>query len=289
MQSIFWKLASLALCGSAMQLNASPPVLGIARSWGVFFVNDSSVPGSATILDGSSLRTADASSQLTLVGGERVTLSANSAAVFRSGRLLLSHGVVEFGGSAPYRIEVRNLSIGSPDASARMRVGIDPQNRVLAASLSGPGEVRNSSGRLIARILSGAALTLAAASPEAVDLTGVVETQNGKFYLTDEVTHLKVELRANGLAQATGKRIRLKGELLAAEAVSPDAPPIVMVESATPLPVSAGGGPAAGAGAAGATASTKTIAIIGGVVAAGGTMGGLAATGVIGSPPSISR
>ena len=290
MKNTISRFAWLALCGIATQLVASPPILGVARSWGTFWVNGASVPGSATIFDGSSVKTSDAASQISLNGGERVMLSSNSAATVRQAGILLDRGVAEFGGSASYRVVARGLSIASRDASARIRVGIDPQNRILVASLSGPAEVRNGRGVVVARVAPGAALTLASANTDMVELVGVVEGQNGKFYLTDEVTSVKVELRANGLVQAAGKRVRVKGVLNSSDAAADDAPQVVTVDSAEPLSSPAPpSGPAAGAGATAAGVSTKAIAIMGGVAATGGTVGGLAATGVIGSSPSVSR
>ncbi len=86
MKNTISKFVWLGLCGSAMQLAASSPVIGVARSWGAFYVNNASVPGSATVFDGTSLKTADASSNLNLNGGERVTLASNSAATRASRR-----------------------------------------------------------------------------------------------------------------------------------------------------------------------------------------------------------
>ena len=160
MKNTIGKFLWLALCGGAMHLVASPPIIGVARSWGAFFVNNSSVWGNATVFDGSSLKTTEASSNLDLTGGERVLLSTNSVAVVHADRMTLDRGVAEFGGSPAYHIEVQSLRIATLDSSARIRVAIDHQSRVAVVSLGGPGEVRNGQGRLVARLASGAALTL---------------------------------------------------------------------------------------------------------------------------------
>jgi hypothetical protein len=286
------KFVWLALFGS-VQLAASPPVIGVARSWGAFFVNNASVPGSATVFDGTSLKTADASSNLTLTGGERVMLASNSTAIVHPDRLSLDRGMAEISGQAAYRVEARNLRVETSDAAARIRVGIDPQNRVLVASLSGAAEVRNSQGRLVARIVSGAALSLSAAGPESVDLTGVVQAHDGKFYLTDDVTKVKVELVGKDLAKLVGKLVRITGTLGSANGLSAGASELVIVATAKVAAAAAGasaaGGAAAGAGATVAGISVTTIAVVGGVTAVGGTVGGLAATGVIGGSSSVSR
>ncbi len=286
-------LLSLALCASAVHLVAAPAVIGVARSWGAFYVNNASVPGSATVFDGASLRTAEAASNLNLTGGERVLLSSQSAATIFAGRLQLDRGMAEFGGSAGYRVEARNLRVETLDSAARIRVGIDRQNRVIVASMQGPAEVRNSRGNLLARIAAGGALTLSASSPDSVELTGIILMKDGKYYLVDDATKVQVELRGDGLKDLIGKHAQIAGKMQSGESVAAGAPQVVIVEAAK-IAAAAAGAASASAGAATAagvasTISTSTIASAGAVVAAGGTMGGLAATGVIGSQPSVSR
>lgn len=280
-------LCCSALCGSIAMLTASPPVIGVARSWGAFWINDASVPGSATILDGTSLKTGDASSDINLTNGTRVTMSSNSSATVHNDRLLLDRGTAEFSGTAAYRVEALHLRIGASDSVARVRVGVDRRNRVLVASLGGSAEVRNAQGLLVAHILAGAALTLSASDSTAVELTGTVQRVNGKFLLTDNVSKVTVELHGSALKSLVGKQVHITGTL-SSEPAAAGAPQAVTVTSATPVGTAAGaGGAAAGAGAV--SSSFPTIAIIGGVAAVGGTLGGLAATGVIGAASSVSR
>ena len=275
-----------ALCGSIGTLMAAPPVIGMARSWGAFLINDASVPGSATILDGTSLKTVDASSDLNLTGGTRVTMSSNSSATVHRDHLLLNRGTAEFTGTAAYRVEARDLRIGASDAAAHVRVAVDRQNHVLVASLGGSAEVRNAKGMLVARVNPGTALTLSAGNSTAVELNGTVEEQNGEFYLTDDVTKVKVGLRGSNLNSLVGKHVHVVGSESGEAAAGTT--PTVTVASATQIGGAAGaGGAAAGAGAVGG--SFPTAAVIGGVAATGGTVGGLAAAGVIGSSSSVSR
>jgi hypothetical protein len=283
-RTILW---CAALCGSIATLTASPPIIGVARSWGAFLVNDASVPGSATILDGAFLKTVDAASDLNLSGGERVTMSSNSSATVHRDRLILDRGTAEFTGTAAYRVEARDLQIGASDSAARVRVAIDRQNRVLVASLGGTAEVRTAQGMLVARVFPGTALTMSASGSTAVDLTGTVQQQNGQFYLTDDVTKVKVELRGANLKSLVGKHVHIVGTESGEAAAG--VPPTVTVATATQVGAGAAGagGAATAAGAAGG--AFPTIAVIGGVVAVGGTLGGLAATGVIGSSSSVSR
>jgi hypothetical protein len=277
-----------ALCGSIATLTAAPPVIGVARSWGAFLINDASVPGSATLLDGTSLKTVDASSDLNLTGGERVTISSNSSATIHGDRLQLDSGTAEFTGTAAYRVEARNLRIGASDSAARVRVAVDRQNHVLVASVGGAAEIRNSQGMLVARVLPGTALTLSSAGSSAVELTGTVHAENGEFYLTDDVTKVKVELRGSNLKNLVGKHVHVVGSETG-EATAAGVPQTVTVATATQVGAGAAGAGGAAAGAGMAGSAFPTVAVIGGVAAVGGTVGGLAATGVIGSSPSVSR
>jgi hypothetical protein len=285
LRTILW---CSVLCGSIATLAASPPVIGVARSWGAFLVNDASVPGSATILDGTSLKTVDASSDLNLTGGERVTMSSNSSAIVHHDRLILDRGTAEFTGAAAYRVEARDLRIGASDSATRVRVAVDRQNRVLVASLGGAAEIRNTQGMLVARVLPGTALTMSASGSTAVELTGTVQQQNGEFYLTDDVTKVKVELRGSNLKALVGKHVHVAGTE-SGETAAAGVPQTVNVATATQVGAGAAGtaGAATAAGVAGG--AFPTIAVIGGVVAVGGALGGLAATGVIGSSSSVSR
>jgi hypothetical protein len=122
----------------------------------------------------------------------------------------------------------------------------------------------------------------------AVELTGTVEQQNGKFYLTDNVTKVKVELQGSNLKSLVGKQVHVVGSE-SGEATAAGVPQTVTVATATPVGAGAAGAGGAAAGAGVAGSAFPTIAVIGGVAAVGGTLGGLAATGVIGGSSSVSR
>jgi hypothetical protein len=269
-----------------MELSAAPPVIGVARSWGAFFVNEASVPGSATVFDGTALRTADASSNLSLTDGERVTLASNSAATFHPDRLLLDRGTAEFGGSPAYRVEARTLRVEAPEAAARIRVGIDNQNHVLVSSLEGSAVVRTSDGRFVARVASGSAFAFTpgqTGTPTSVKMSGVLTAKGGQFYLTDATTNLTVQLEGSGIAKFVGKHVLIEGSTKAS-ATANDMQTVIV----TAISNLAAGSGAAGAGAAGGLSSLAKGMIIGGV-STGGTLGGLAAAGTIGGTSGVSR
>src|SRR5260370_38758530 len=95
----------LLLCGSIATLAASPPVIGVARSRGAFLINNASVPGTATLLDGASVRTMELSSDVRLRTGQRLTLGSQSVATIYQDRLVLESGTAEVDRSYGYSVE----------------------------------------------------------------------------------------------------------------------------------------------------------------------------------------
>jgi hypothetical protein len=280
-----------------LSLSASPPVIGVAQSRGAFFVNNASVPGTATILDGTTVRTAATSSDVSLKGGERLTLASSSEARIFQDRMVLTNGMADLNHMSTYRLEAGNFAIGSSDPESHMRVTIDGQKQVKVVAIAGNGEVRNRQGALVARVLSGTALQVQAVGGNKAVLTGVLQEQNGKYLLTDETSKITVELRGSNLKKLVGKKIQVNGSVVAGATPSAGAAQVVSVASATVLAAGAAGGTAAG-GAGGAPAgagasagiSTTTIVVGGAAVAAGGTVAGLAAAGTLtGNDTPVSR
>lgn len=276
--------------GSAVTLAASPPVIGVAQSRGAFFVNNASVPGTATILDGTSVRTVSTSSDVRLNGGSHFTLGSTSAARIFQDRVVLESGTAELQPSTVYRLDTGSLRIGASDSGALVRVAIESRNLVKVAAVSGSAEVRNSQGMLVARVFPGTALQLQAVADNSMRLTGTLQSQGGKYFLVDETTKLKMELRGGELKNLVGKRIQVTGTAVVGEVATAGASQVVAVTQATAVTTAAAGAGGAAAGAAVSTGlSTTTIAVIGGVAAAS-TLGGLAAVGTIGgSDTPVSR
>ena len=290
-------LLFLIVCGSLVAVSASPPVVGVARSRGAFRINDASVPGTATLLDGASIETASTSSDVSLTNGGRLMLASASVARVHQDRLILDRGTAELNGSAAYRIETRDLRIQAADSAARIRVAVDGSERVQVAALLGNAEVRNSQGMLVARVLPGAALQLKQTGASGTQLTGKLTERGGKYFLTDETTKVTVELRGSNLKSMVGKQVQVVGSPAAGETAAAGASQVINVTQITEAgskkrgaaAAGAGGGAAAGAGTTSGL-STTTIAVLGGVAATAGIVGGLYAAGTIGGgETTVSR
>lgn len=289
-QTIHRSLLFFLVCGSVATLSASPPVIGVARSRGVFLINNASAPGNATILDGTSVRTLGSSSEVSLRSGRRVTLGSGSAATIYHNRLVLESGAADLDRLALYGVEAGNLRIGASDSDARVHVAIDSSRQVRVAAIGGTTEIRNQQGVLVARVFPGTALQAHAVAGNSALLTGTVEAQGGKFFLTDEVTKVRVELRGANLKPLVGKRVRISGTAASGAVPAAGASQVIAVTQATVISAAAGvaGGAATGA-AVSSGVSLTTAAVITGAAAAA-TVGGLAAAGTLsGSDTPVSR
>lgn len=269
----------LVVCGILVAVSASPPIVGVARSPGTFRINDASVPGIATLLDGASIATIRSASDVNLTYGGRLMLASASAAGVYQDRLILDRGAAELNSSASYRVDARDLRIQGADAAARIRVAVDASDRVQVAALAGSAEVRNSQGLPVARVLAGTALQVRQTGESKTTLTGQVFEQNGKYFLTDDTNKVTVELRGPAVKSKVGKRVKVIGLLLAGETPAGGASQVINVTQLTVL-----------AAAGGAGISTATVAVLGGAAATAGTIGGLYAAGAIGGgDETVSR
>ena len=171
--------------------------------------------------------------------------------------------------------------------------------------------MRNSSGVLTASLRPGMALAFdpQAAAAAAVKMTGVIESRNGAYFLTDETTKVTIQLLDGAdVSKYVGKKVEITGSSI--PGASPAGGASQLVRTVTIKPVGgkgkAGAVAAAGAGAAGGTAAgtaggaaagagaaaglsgAAVGAIVGGVAVAG-TVGGLAAAGTFSSDAPVSR
>jgi hypothetical protein len=249
-------------------------------------IDNASVPGTATILDGTSLTTAEQPSNVRLKTGQSLTLGSVSTGTIYQNRLVLKSGVAEVDRLSAYRVEAGKLFIGSASPDAGIRVSVDRDRQVQVAATGGAAEVRNLDGLLVARVLPGTALQLHTADNNSADLTGRLTSEDSKFHLIDETTKVKWEVQGQNLSELVGKRVHIKGSTVAPE--KPGDLGIVVVASTSVLKAAAigagsasGGGAAAGAATAGGISATTIALIVGGAAAA--TVGGLAAAGTFSS------
>ena len=297
----------LLLAGSILNLPAATGI-GMINARGSFQVDHARVVGNATLFDGTIVETGKVEGDLQLNTGARMKLASDSRGrVFRD-HLVLERGSGQLQGTG-YGIEARSLRVLGDDPNTAARVALSGTTRVQVAALHGSLHVTNAQGLLVANLAPGTALEFEPQG-EGVNtsskLTGTLRKEDGKFLLTDDTTQVTAELRGTGLGSKVGKHIEVTGQVDPGATAKKPATQVVAVQTITVVTaaVAAAAGAGAGTAAAGAGAATAagataagvtatTVAVVGGVAAAG-TVAGLGVTGSLpgqgdNSQPNSSR
>ena len=269
---------------------AAPLSIGFIKSTGDFRVDGSTIRQNGTVFDGNLIETTAARSVIELASVE-ITLSPDSRAkVYRDHTILeKGTGVVKEAGN--HVIEADTLRISSSAKDSVVQVDITSPSNITVAARSGAAEVRSATGVLVASGRPGLALAFGsqAGAATAFDMTGTEEFKDGKYFLTDDTTHVTVQMEGPDLAKFAGKCVEVTGSIIPGATPLSPASQLIAVATIKASSCRTGAGPGGGAGAAVGTglSTGAKIAIIGGVAAAG-TVAGLAAAGSFSSGPSAS-
>ena len=185
---------ALALASNLSLLPAATPAIGVAISNGSMTVNNSVVPGNATLFDGNTIETSTVASRVQLSNGKLAQLGADSRGRIYSDRLILEKGSSETSGIA---IDAKSLRIAGNSA----RVSISGKT-VEVAALTAPVTVSTSTGVQVANLLPGKALAFtpqeSGALPPAT-LSGCVRKVGTAYVLMDSTSNVTVQLLAAAL------------------------------------------------------------------------------------------
>lgn len=290
---------------------AAPPMIGTVTATGAFRLNGDTVRTNGTLTEGAVLETGLGNSLVRLTGGARLSLSAVSRGKLYSDRIILEKGEARLietqmengaGFHVGFHVEALGLTIRPDRGISTGRIGLLASNRVLVEALTGGFRVLNVRGVLVANVAAGSALAFepqAPAEAAVTHITGTLTQQAGHFLLTDQVTHVTVEVTGQGLQAQVGQVVQVTGTLNASATPVAGATQVIAATSVQTVGAAGGaaggaGGGAAAAGAGGAGTATgigigvTTVAIVGGVAAAA-TLGGLAASGALPGQSSESR
>ena len=115
MKKIFTQsLIASALVANVSLLTAATPSIGVAISSGSVTVDNSVVPGNATLFDGNTIETGATSSRLQMKDGKLARLNADSTAKVYSDHIVLQKGLGEtFGNMA---VDANSLRIAGDSA-----------------------------------------------------------------------------------------------------------------------------------------------------------------------------
>jgi len=287
----------VALSGLAIGASGAVESIGFTYSSGAYRVAGETVRGNATILEGDTLAAGDAPVTVHLNRGARIWVSPGSRVKIASGRAELLRGAAQLQAPPRFTFEARSVRIAAADVGAMLRVLFDEQGGTVVAAAKGGAFVTNSRGVRVAALLENHAVRFTdARSAVGVKLSGCLTSAAGRFFLTDAVTNLKVQLIGAGLDRAAGHAVNIIGreenpapaaimlvsvdrsELVSAAECNPEAG----ASSESSDPDQTGGQPQGGGSPKGPHHNLSTrvkVAIIGGV-AATGTVVGLAAAGV---------
>ena len=211
-QSVVATLVSLNLS----IVMAAPPSIGVAVTRGSFRVDDSSVSGNATLVEGTTVETQRTASSLQLTSGAHIALSSDSKGRVYGDHILLEKGGGEMEHLVGYRVEARGLTLQSQTGLAKAQVALAGAHMVQVAALTGSFRVLNAQGMLVANLTPGSALEFdpqAASQGEPWKLTGCLRSAAGHFTLTDDTTAVTVEATGAGLDRESGNRIEILGAM----------------------------------------------------------------------------
>jgi hypothetical protein len=316
-----WVLAGVLAVATAALLDAAPPVIGTVVAKGSFRLDNATVNGNATLFEGAYVETSAVGSSMELANGAKITLAAASKGRFFGDHVVLEKGAGQIVKAEGLRFEARGLSIQPETGDASARIALAGATRVDVSATTGSFRVRNSRGVLVANLSTGSTIEFEPQAPNTPSkLTGCLVFRAGHYLLTDETTNVVVELAGPGLDKEKGNRVEIAGGMDPTASPVSDASQFIRVSAVkhvgkgcvttaaagsggrgsgtgagTDGKTASGGSGTAGAGKAGRTGSgggglsTTTIAIIGGVAAAG-AVGGLIGSGALtSSSTDVSR
>jgi len=282
--------------------------IGMATAPGSFRVNNSTVKGSASVLNGMHVGTDEAPSYLVLNGGSQVSLSARSSGQVFSDRLVLERGAMRIDRANNYAVDTGTVRIIPADSLSKMKILVGDQNNVSVNVLSGEARVTNLKGVEVARVYPGTPLSFSmspgtgsgpmpqAGAATTTHVGGCVQkvVSGGTTYyvLTDSTTNVKIELQGPLAEKLAGKFAEVEGSLNTTVTPAQDASQVIQVAKVyaerkeTGCPAKGNGSSkaakaAAVGGAGGVPVWIAGVAVVG--IASAATLGGLAAAGTFSS------
>ena len=268
---------------------ASSTSVGLVMTSGEVQVDGSSVRGNAAIFSGNLVSSGDRSSSLQFADGTSAMMKPGTQIVVYREYSELKQGIALQRGVDKHPMLADGLKISGATPNAVALVGIKDASHIEVEAQMGEAAVWTASGNLVARVEPGKTLSFAikeaaaGASTNGVKITGILRPH---YLLTDELTNVTYQLQGPDLEPLIGASIQVTGTVLAGNSVSA-APQLVAVSSATrlnPLMAMGADGQQPGAAPAGqAPIFNRESVIFLIVIAVGGTLLGLAASGAFSS------
>ena len=196
-------------------LLASGPVIGVVTGPGTFRVANGAVHDNATLFDGNTIVTGDATPLVQLKDGARIQLGTGTTATFKGHVVDLSLGISEIRFAPEYSVTAKTLRIAPASKDARVTVQVVNDHRILVAANSAPVNVFNRDGLTVAMVTAGETLSFDpfAGPAQATSLTGCLLTKVGTPILVDPQTYQVSQLSGGSVVGEVGNRVTITGEV----------------------------------------------------------------------------
>lgn len=209
--------AALALFCITTYAYAGTAVLGTASARGNMRVDGYTVNGDTTVFNGSVVETGDASANLRLGHGVDISMSKSTRGTVYSDHFVLQRGASELTSSGSFRLEANGLHVAADKPNSVGVVSLTPKkNTVQVAALAGSLEVRDDQGLLLSNVLPGRPLSFAmqagSTNPYFVSTVGLLDNENGQFYLTTD-ENVRYVLTGADLQKFVGDKVIITGTL----------------------------------------------------------------------------
>ena len=189
-------------------------MIGTVTAGGAFRLNGDTVMGTERSPKALCSKPAGAISSVRLTGGARLSLGADARGKLYSDHIILAKGETRLENGAGFHLEALGLTIRPDRGISTGRIALLGSNRVRVAALTGGFRVLNARGALVANVAAGSALAFEPQAPAAAavtHITGTLTQQSGHFLLTDQVTHVTVEVTGQGLQAHVGQVVQVTG------------------------------------------------------------------------------
>jgi len=279
---ILW--CSFMVAGCALALSGASTSIGVVRSYGDFKVDGATVRGNGTLLAGDILESTNISTTAN-VGKAELTLSPSSRVAVYKDHTTVQRGTTTVRGSS-HTLEAGVLRVVPTAAHSLVEVGYSDRKVITISAHAGAADVFTTSGQLLASLNAGGVLAFEPSSGNghspssglgqgqaetSVQLNGTLTSSEGKYYLTQGGKRYQVTSSTIDLSKYVGKVVEGSASIVSTTADVT----VVAINTVTVAAVAAGAG-----------LSTGLIVAVAAGIGAAGVVGGLAASGAIGSGSS---
>ena len=189
--------------------------IGTVSARGNMRIDNYTVQGNATLFDGSVVETGQASADLRLNKGAKITMSSSSRGTLYSDHLVLQQGESELAASNSFNLQANGIRVTPSEPNSRGIVTIKAGNTVEVASLNGSFGVSSEHGVMLANIKPGHTVSFAmqeGAKPDEFYGVGLVTNENGTYYLTTD-ENVKYVLTCKDFHHFVGDKVVVSGTI----------------------------------------------------------------------------